>query len=276
MKSTLLEGVDTIPKEAIDKFSENILKIVSRSLLKGADKREAYLRFSNMGSPCERKLWYEINSPEDKEELSADVLLKFLYGHLIEAFILLLAEVSGHSVQGTQDEASLFGIKGHRDAVIDGVVVDVKSTSSFSYKKFAEGRLADDDPFGYIPQLQGYLKAGEDDPLVLDKNRAAFLPVDKTLGHFCLDFHEKKDWDWEKILDHKKEIISQPEPPERGFEPEPMGKSGNMQLGTFCSYCNFKEKCYPELRTFIYSSGPAFLTKVVKEPNVYEAVKTNT
>lgn len=276
MKTTLLEGVDSVPKKAIAKFSKNIEQIVSRSLLKGAEKREAYLRFSNMGSPCERKLWYEVNHPEDREELSADVLLKFLYGHLIEAFVLLLAEVSGHSVEGTQDESELFGIKGHRDAVIDGVIVDVKSASSFSYKKFAEGRLVEDDPFGYIPQLQGYLKAGEEDPLVTDKSRAAFLPVDKTLGHFCLDFHEKTDWNWEEIIEHKKGVIAQEEPPERAFDPEPMGKSGNMKLGTFCSYCSFKEKCYPELRTFIYSTGPVFLTKVAKTPDVYEATKTDT
>lgn len=276
MKSTLLEGVDSIPKEAIDKFSKNMYHIASRSLLKGAEKREAYLRFSNMGTPCERRLWYDINTPEDKEGFSADTLLKFLYGHLIEAFILFLAEVSGHSVEGTQDETELFGIKGHRDAVIDGVVVDVKSASSFSYKKFSQGRLSGDDPFGYIPQLQGYLETGKSDPIVLDKGRAAFLVVDKTLGHFCLDFHEKQDWDWEKILTHKKDVISQPEPPERAFDPEPMGKGGNMKLGMYCSYCPFKEKCHPGLRTFIYSSGPVYLTEVKKTPDVYEATKTDT
>jgi hypothetical protein len=276
MKSTLLKGVDSVPPEALEKFTNNLTKIVSQRLTTNSEARKGYLRFSNMGTPCERKLWYEVNTPEDKEELSADVILKFLYGDIIEAFILLLAEVSGHRVEGTQDRVELEGIVGHRDAIIDGVVVDVKSASSFSYKKFAEGRLVDDDPFGYIPQLQGYLKSSENDPLVTDKTRAAFLPVDKTLGHFTLDFHEKQDWDWKEILDHKKELLSKEEVPDRAFEPEPMGKSGNMKLGMFCSYCAFKEKCYPELRTFIYSSGPVFLTETKKVPDVYEATKTDT
>ena len=276
MKSTLLKGVDSVPPAALEKFTNSLTNIVSQRLTTNSEARKGYLRFSNMGTPCERKLWYEINAPEDKEELSADVILKFLYGDIIEAFILLLAEVSGHRVEGNQDRVELEGVVGHRDAIIDGVVVDVKSASSYSYKKFAEGRLGDDDPFGYIPQLQGYLKAGEEDELVTDKTRAAFLPVDKTLGHFCLDFHEKQDWDWKGILDHKKEILAQPEPPERAFDPEPMGKSGNMKLGMFCSYCAFKEKCYPELRTFIYSTGPVFLTDVKKTPDVYEVVKDET
>jgi len=269
MQTTLKEGVDRVPPKLVKKFSDSLAKLVSDRLTKG-EPRKGYLRFSNMGTPCERKLWYEVNATEDKEEFSADTILKFLYGDIIEAFMLFLAEVSGHSVQGTQDRVELCGITGSRDAIVDGVTIDVKSASSFSYRKFADGKLHEDDPFGYIPQLQGYLKTGENDPIVLDKNRAAFLVVDKTLGHFCLDFHEKKNWDWNAVLGHKKDLIASEKVPDRAFEPIPMGKSGNMKLDTFCSYCPFKQKCYPELRTFLYSSGPVFLTKVEKTPDVYE------
>lgn len=228
---------------------------------------------SNIGTPCEKKLWYSINEPEDQEELTPETKLKFLYGDIIEQVMLLLARLSGHTVEGSQDEVILEGVVGHRDAVIDGVIVDVKSASSFSYKKFSEHKLSEDDPFGYIPQLMSYLEASQDDPIVLDKGRAAFLAVDKTLGHFCLDFHERPDWNWTEVLDHKKEVLAG-EIPERGFEPEPFGKSGNEKLGTFCSYCSFKEKCFPELRTFLYSNGPVFLTKVERVPDVYEVPKT--
>lgn len=58
--------------------------------------------------------------------------------------------------------------------------------------------------------------------------------------------------------------------PERAFQPEPDGKSGNMKLGLQCSYCNMKHACYPNLRTFIYSNGPRYLTTVVKTPDVPE------
>ena len=59
--------------------------------------------------------------------------------------------------------------------------------------------------------------------------------------------------------------------PERCYPDIPDGKSGNMKLSVPCSYCSFKEHCWPELRTFIYSNGPRYLTKVVRTPDVYEA-----
>ena len=42
------------------------------------------------------------------------------------------------------------------DCKIDGEVVDVKSASAMSFKKFKNGTLYEDDPFGYIAQLAGY------------------------------------------------------------------------------------------------------------------------
>ncbi len=72
---------------------------------------------------------------------------------------------------------------------------------------------------------------------------------------------------------HKKAIVELPEPPNRGFMAEPDGKSGNMQLCMECRYCEYKHTCWPGLRTFLYSGGPRFLTKVVKEPDVPEVKK---
>ena len=57
--------------------------------------------------------------------------------------------------------------------------------------------------------------------------------------------------------------------PNRAFSDVPDGKSGNMKLGTQCSYCEFKKVCWPDLKTYIYSSGPRYLTKVVREPKVF-------
>ena len=226
---------------------------------------------SNVGKPCERQLWYEINAKEEGESLPPEAYMKFLYGDLSELLLLYLVEASGHDVQGTQDTQEIEGIKGHRDAVIDGTVTDVKSASSYSFKKFQEGRLADDDAFGYVDQLQSYLYAGQTDNKVRDKDRAAFLVLDKVLGHICLDIHEKKDLPYDAIYRHKKEVVNSPELPDRAFEDIPDGKSGNRKLGVNCSYCPFKSTCWPNLRTFIYSNGPAFLTEVKREPNVPEA-----
>lgn len=225
---------------------------------------------SNIGKPCERALWYELNN-YPAEDLKASTFLKFLYGDLVEELMLFLAELAGHKVEGRQGEQEIAGIKGHRDAIIDGHLVDVKSASSYSFKKFADGTLAENDVFGYIPQLRSYHHASQEDEILTDKESASFLAVDKTLGHITLSTIKKEDQNWEKIYEDKKAMVNQAEPPPRGFQPEPFGKSGNMKLGVNCSYCPFKKTCYPNLRTFVYSSGPVFMTKVVREPDVPES-----
>jgi len=118
---------------------------------------------SSIGQPCERKLWYSINEPMEAEGLSGETRFKFLYGHILEELLLFLAGVAGHDVVGRQDTQEIEGVEGHRDAVIDGVVVDAKSASTYSYKKFEEGKLTENDPFGYVDQLQSYLYAGQDE-----------------------------------------------------------------------------------------------------------------
>jgi hypothetical protein len=55
------------------------------------------------------------------------------------------------------------------------------------------------------------------------------------------------------------------------LEPVPQSAtSKNMKLCTTCSYCGFKKECWPEARTFMYSTGPVFLVKVVDVPRVQE------
>jgi hypothetical protein len=228
------------------------------------------LRMSNLGRPCERKLWYEVNTPDEGEPLTPQTRFKFLYGDVLEELVLYLAAEAGHSVEGVQDEMEINGIKGHRDAVIDGVLVDVKSASSYSFRKFEKGLKLEDDNFGYITQLQQYLYASQDDPLVTDKNRAAFLVVDKTLGKLCLDIHERDGKDYSEFAEYKRNLVNSPVEPPRAFDPEPDGMSGNQKLGVNCSYCDFKKKCWPGLRTFLYGNGPRFLTRVAKTPNVPE------
>lgn len=234
------------------------------------DPYEARLRMSNLGSNCDRKLWYQVNTPEDSEELPPEVRIKFLFGDILEQLLLFWAREAGHSVTGEQDTLTINGVEGHRDAVIDGVTVDAKSASTYSYIKFANGLKPDTDAFGYIDQLNSYVYAGLDDPLVSDKNRGAFLVIDKTLGKICLDVHERNDKDYNGFVDVKRTLLAKENPPPRGFFPEDKGKSGNQGLGTECSYCSFKGKCWPQARTFLYSSGPEYLTRVIVTPKVPE------
>lgn len=263
------KGVE-IDEGLADRFGRNLSDIIRDRLHPSQREPRGTLRMSNIGKPCDRQLWYSINIPGEGERLEPYVRMKFLFGDLLEEVLLFLTEVAGHRVEGRQDEQEICGIKGHRDAVIDGTTTDVKSASTYSFAKFEEGLQEDSDAFGYSDQLQSYLESGQKDAVVTDKERAAFLVVDKTLGHICLDIHEKKDIPFEAYYEYKKGMVADPDPPSRGFDAVPDGASGNLKLGTECSYCEFKRLCWPNLRVFAYSNGPRFLTTVKKIPNVLE------
>ena len=217
---------------------------------------------------------YSIHHHGEGEELLPSTHLKFLYGDILEDLLLSLAVAAGHTVEGHQDEMEIAGIKGHRDAVIDGVTVDVKSASTYSFKKFETNTLKEgtNDGFGYIKQLSSYVYAGKDDPLVKDKTGGAFLVIDKTLGKICLDYYPFHDElkHMEDFYEERKDMASSTSPPPKGFEPEPDGKSGNEKLGFQCSYCPFKKLCYPDLRVFSSFRGPVYLSTVKKEPRMNE------
>ena len=271
IQALLVEGIAEPDTELCDKYGKMFSSLLQDRMKR--ETRKGTLRMSNAGKPCERQLWYDVNTPEDGEPLRYDTYNKFLFGDMIELLLLFLSEASGHKVEGTQDTQEIEGILGHRDAVIDGMVVDAKSASSYAFKKFANGTLADDDAFGYIDQLGGYVHAGQDDPIVTVKDRGGFLVMDKVLGKICLDIHKRSDKDYNDFMNKKKEVVNGPTVPERGFEPIPDGASGNKKLGVNCSYCSFREKCHPGLRTFLYSYGPAYLTTVAREPKVPEVGK---
>jgi len=233
-----------------------------------------YLSMSSLGTPCNRKLWYKINKTEVAQPLKANTLLKFFYGDMIEELALCIAQQAGHTVVGQQDRMDAHGIKGSRDCVINGMTVDVKSASPYSFTKFKKGNLREQDPFGYISQLSSYVYAAKDDPLVTNKTHGAFLVIDKVNGHICLDtydFTEEMKTKEEEIKSIK-EMVKSKLPPERSFEDVPQSKtSPNMKLGMECSYCEFKRACWPGLKMFAYSHGPVFLTKIKKPLKVEES-----
>lgn len=256
-------------QQNLESFASSLVRHIARRL--GSSSGGTRLRLSNIGSQCRRKLWYAVHHPDKAEPLSPAARFKFLFGDILEELLLFLAKEAGHVVEGQQDELDVNGVKGHRDAVIDGRVVDCKSASTYSFKKFAANGLREDDPFGYIDQLGGYLWASQDDPLVTDKDVASFLVVDKTLGNIVLDTYPKPEVDYNQKVDDLREMLKQPSPPDRAFEDVPDGKSGNRKLCTQCSYCDFKSECWPGLRVFTYAKGPVFLTEVSKQPKVLEA-----
>lgn len=253
-------------------MGQNIADIIEQRFGKPQEPR-GYLSMSSLGTPCKRKLWYKVNQTDSAIPLKANALLKFSYGDVIEELALSIAQQAGHTVVGMQDRMNINGIKGSRDCVIDGMTVDVKSASPYSFKKFKEGNLREEDPFGYISQLSSYVYAAKDDPLVTNKTHGAFLVIDKVNGHICLDMYDftEEMKNKEQEVEDLKVMVGKKTPPSKDFDPVPQSKtSPNEKLPMQCSYCEFKKACWPMARKFIYSTGPLYLTKVVSAPKVFE------
>lgn len=269
-----LEGLST--GEALNISEEELdltLARMKESILAWSKPREVdsnfRLRMSNIGRPL-RQLWYESQSSSNPHAVSGSTQIKFLYGHVLEEIVLMLVRMAGHEVTSEQKEVNVDGILGHMDCKIDGQVVDVKTASRFSFNKFKDGSLVNNDPFGYLAQLSGYETAEE-------TKDGGFLVINKESGELCLfrpDDLEKPNVK-EKIK-KVKAAISVDTPPDRCYAPIPEGKKGNMKLPSGCAYCPYKFECYSDanegegLRAFKYSNGPTYFTKVEVEPKVEE------
>jgi hypothetical protein len=227
------------------------------------------MRLSAVGKP-DRQV-YNLALGLQGEPFDGPTYCKFLYGHIVEELVLTLAEAAGHTVTDRQKECWVEGVKGHMDGKIDGVTMDVKSASSFGFKKFRNNTLHEGDPFGYIGQLKAYAHSeGE--------TSYGWLAMDKQNGHLAWLQYDEKDtgapyydavnYDISERVRHLKKMVGSDVVPVHCYEPVPEGTSGNMRLDTGCAYCDFKYKCWPDVRTYYYSQGPKYLTTVVREPRV--------
>lgn len=254
-------------------FDEPMAEAFSRSVAGrlqaqyGENTRKPALRLSQMGPRCPRALWYSICRPEMAEPLPAWAEVKYSFGHIIEALAICYAKASGHLVTGEQDELVYEGIVGHRDCVIDGCIVDVKSAASMSFNKFRSGTF--EDTFGYLDQLDGYVLAAADDPLVTVKNKGYLFVIDKQLGKMTLYEHtvtpQRAETLKQRVAEYK-QTVGQPVAPACKCGTITDGSSGNVKLDVKAGYSPFKHCCFPNLRTFLYSTGPVHFSKVLKRP----------
>jgi hypothetical protein len=232
------------------------------------------LRISGLGPKCPKALWHSVHTPELAEPFPPWAELKFAFGDVIEALAIQLARASGHEVTGEQDELWADGVKGHRDCVIDGAVVDVKSCNSRQFEKFKRKQVKG-DPFigGYLDQLGGYILGSQSDPLVRSKDRGFILAINKELGHVALYEHRFDECECirlrQRIIECKR-VVGLHSPPPCQCGTLASGASGNIRLDTVASYNPYKFCCFPTLRVFVYAEGPAYLTHVERKPDVTE------
>lgn len=238
---------------------------------KTRDKGVVYA--TEVGTQCDRQLWYRYHAPSLGGGLSGSTIVKFTYGHIIEEVVLTLAKAAGHSVTDEQRSVTLthpysdYTIRGRMDAVIDGTIVDVKSTTSFGFKDFAAGKGG--EKFGYKQQL-GFYSHATNNP------NKGFLYINRDMGHIGY-VDEKYVFEPNYHFERLNRVLSAVGPEEfPTLDAVPHNTDGSLKLGTTCSYCAFKKDCWKEsnggkgLRAFNYAGKPAFLVHIVKSPSVPE------
>jgi hypothetical protein len=259
-----------VSPEKLEKFGKNVSMAVARALTARTEgRKEKVIYMSEVGRPCQRQLWYSLKETVGKERLEPHTLIKFLYGDILEELVLLLVDLAGHEVTDQQKSVVVelkngWQLRGRMDAKINGMTIDVKSASSYAFKKFRDGTLKDNDAFGYLAQLGSYVIEEEEE-------LGAFLAIDKQNGTLtahtvsATDLHDAMP-DMDKLVD----VLESDMPPPKAFKDKPFGKSGNKCLDINCSYCGYKKQCWPNLRGFVYSDKPVFMTEITREPKVPE------
>jgi hypothetical protein len=275
----VLKNGAAVPSGAVATSLNNFATTMSSSLLKRITTEDrpyemGKLYASDVGKPCNREKWYKYrNTPGEK--LSSANHVKFMYGDLIEGAVLSLAELAGHKVEMQQHRVELsinsdWKLSGRIDALIDGHLVDVKSVAKQSLYKFKDDLK--DDPFGYLMQLSTY-------SAMVENSGSGFLTLEKQSGSI-------EYFDYSKLVKGKDDVIlyasgvanaiSSDTIPDR-MDVVPEGTSGNLKIGTNCSYCSYKQTCWADcnegkgLRTFAYSGGKyVHLVHIEKLPKVDE------
>ena len=241
-----------------------------------SDRAPTNVYVTQLTSNCPRRRWYSRNAEKHgikSEKIRGENRFKFLYGDLIEESVLFLAELAGHKVERRQERLTkeytsgmdTYTLVGRIDAIIDGVLVDVKSMESFTYDKFERGEY--DDKWGYGNQLYVYDEMlGEG--VVSDR---MILGINKLNGKMHLSRLEKDSSFKLKVAiedataSDKNKVMA---------DRQVINKSGMDCLGTMCAYCPFKVDCYKNeggLRVYAYSEGPRFVVGTpAKEPKVPE------
>lgn len=245
-----MAGEVAMAEEVIDKVASDVKAAMLKQFSSGP-RDDFRLRMSNIGKPkCQ--LWFEKNDPEGKEPFPPHFLMNMILGDIVEAVfkgLLTAADVSFKD----NDKVVLKlpngqEIKGEYDMEMDGRIDDVKSASLNSYNNKFESieEMQKSDGFGYVSQLVGYSEGA-------GKDVGGWWVINKNSGEF--KYVDASGVDKEKVLKDIQDTvdyIENDEPFERCFQPVPETyrkvPSGNIVLNDGCKFCQFKHKCFPNLK----------------------------
>jgi hypothetical protein len=250
----------------LEEMAISIRNDVRRHLSEERESGDFRLRMSNIGRPLCQLQMEQAETPRLPNDYN--FAPKMAMGSMTEALAVLVMKHAGIPVTDEQKRVALkitvddreVTINGSLDVVIDGAVWDVKSTSEQGFKKFNDySTLKREDTFGYIQQLFGYAYAAGLKPggwIVVEKTsqKWKFLPVPD-------DWKQEQEEAMRSIWNTAKAILTR-EPFRRCFEEQDeffrKKPTGNKYISSPCSYCEYRNSCWPTLE---YARNPASSAK---------------
>jgi hypothetical protein len=208
----------------------------------GEESKRAYLGWSELGSPCERALWYSFRMAGSKA-FEGRMLRLFDTGHREEDRVLQELRAIGCDVwakdpqTGQQFACQQFGghLRGHLDAVVKGLpeapktphLVDVKTANTKKLNELLKKGMKEVYP-KYWMQAQGYM--GQ-----FSLTRAMYIFVCKDDDRLHTERFEFDESEYLRGLDKAERIIFSPEPPSR-LSDDPAWFE--------CKFCDHHDKCH--------------------------------
>ena len=232
-------------QEAVAQYEALLRRIFNR----GNDKFR--IRMSNIGRPlCQLQLE---KAGVDRARMPYESVLKFHTGDIHEVFIELMCKVAGVNITGGKSQAKLdvagVTVSGEDDIEIDNKVFDTKSSSPWAFEnKWGNGWgvIKSEDNFGYVAQLLGYSDG-------LGLAPGGWIVTNKSTGEVKVVEAEFSEEDKEQTRKNIEETVSalvSDTPFYRCFDPEieyfRRVPTGSKRLATACTFCSFKNNCWPD------------------------------
>ncbi len=257
----VIRGETDLSPANVDIFIEDCRTAVTRQL--GGRERSYRIRMSGLGKP----LCQQVCDKHDiVETMQYNSIVRFLFGDLTEALLMLALREAGIKIVDYQKEVELelegVIVKGTFDVIIQDrsgnkQVWDIKSASDWAFKNKFTGfggyeHMKNDDPFGYI--MQGFLYSE-----ATGVPFGGWIVINKSSGEVAVV--EAHDWtgeDKEEYLEEARNRVKfLSDPDVKTFKPfadefetykrsGEIIRTGNKVLPKECGLCGYKSYCWPD------------------------------
>jgi len=239
----------TMSDEIVEEAGEYFKKALKRQF--NPEERVFKLRPSNLGKPlCQLQM---DAMGAEKQPQDSTFKMRMILGDTIEAIFKAILKASDISFEDSQQVEIKIGdhvLSGETDLYIDGKVDDVKSCSAWAYRhKFSsDANMKEHDTFGYVDQLVMYSHGSK-------KDVGGWWAINKATGEITyleLELTEEEIQERLNTIESKIKAIKDKIPFKRNFEAVEETfrgkKTGNKHLCKTCSFCEYKNSCWDDLK----------------------------